>query len=827
MVIEEHTLARLKSQLSRAEVVLFTGAGFSVEATDRKGHPIPGSDALKRELWAICFPSEEFEIGASLGDLYELARRRKPTALQELVEMRLSVNPDTLPAFYSSYFDFPWFRVYTLNMDDLEIAAERRFSLKRRIKPISATANSPEARPSGEKDILEVVHLNGMVPGPPAELTFSETQYAQRIAGQEPWYARCVADLTARPVIFVGTELREPALWHHLELRRWRGEGGRDLRPTSLLVAPELSISRRELLRELRVEWIPASAESFAHEVLQPLAPSANRGFIYLSEQLRLSGRVSVPLVGELAAERPTLDTQYLLGAEPHWSDILMERAVCRSDDELLYQEARSILTGATPHTALVVTGTAGTGKSTALMRLALRLSSDGVPVFWVDRDCQAPPALIRQRVRESEGAVVLALDDADLYGRQLLNLMRDLIPGRADLLFVVAMRSTKVDELCAAATKGGDLDVREHTVPNLADTDIDALIGTLDRHNRLGILKGKSTGERRMAFRAEAGRQLLVAMIQATSGRLFEEKAYDELAELEGPQRFIYALVAVASASRLYLTRDEILIATGEVSGDALVALDRLAARGLVVAELPAHQYRVRHRVIADLILDRLSELGQLKDVLAGLAFAAASKVDPTLDRRDRAWRLLVRVTNHAFLLRIVGVADARSVYQQVESILGFDYHYWLQRGSLEVEAGDVRDAENFLSQALSLAPDDFRVETAYGYMQLRRAYEEPHRSDASTLAETALGRLENVIQHRGQVDAYPYHVLGTQGLAWARRAVLTSSQKRALLERLLSAVQGGLKHHARSRELQKLLPDLQKEYLLTTTTSASSTLP
>lgn len=827
MAIEEQALVRLKSQLSRAEVLLFTGAGFGLAATDRNGRPIPGTEELKRALWEICFPSDAYDTSSSLGDLYELALRRKPSALRELIETRFSVDPDTLPDFYRLYFDFPWVRMYTLNVDDIELAAERRFSLKRPIKAISATATGAEDIRAVQKEKLEVVHLNGMISAPLESLTFSETQYAQRSAGPEPWYARCVADLVAHPVIFIGTELHEAPLWQHMELRRRRAGSGRDLRPTGILVAPTLSPSRRELLRDLRIEWVAESAESFASQVLSVLVPSANLGFVHLSEQLRLSGRVSVPLVSELAAERPDLETQYLLGAEPHWSDLLAGRAVGRADDEVLYAEAREILSGKKQKTGFVVTGTAGTGKSTALMRLSLRLSGEGVPVFWIDRDSEAAPPLIRQRVREAKGPVVLAVDDADLFGRQLVNLMRDLVPTREDFLFVAAMRSTKVDELCATIRDSGELGIAEHTIPNLADADIDALIANLDRHNRLGILKGKSEAQRRAAFQAEAGRQLLVAMIQATSGRRFEEKAHHELLELEEPQRFVYALVAVASASRLYLTRDEILIGTGEISGDALAALDRLVARHLVVAPPPTYRYRARHRVIGDLILDKLAELGQLKEVLAGLAFAAASKVDPVLDRRDRAWRLLVRVINHAFLLRVLRVPDARSVYAQVEQILSFDYHYWLQRGSLEVEAGDVRDAENFLSQALSLAPDDYRVETAYAYMQIRKAYEEPHRADAAVLAEEALGRLENAIQHRGANDVHPYHVLGSQGLSWARRAGLKRLERRALLERLLRNVEDGVKRHPASRELQKLHSDVRREYLMTTVSGSGQQPP
>jgi tetratricopeptide (TPR) repeat protein len=522
--------------------------------------------------------------------------------------------------------------------------------------------------------------------------------------------------------------------------------------------------------------------------------------------------------VSELAAERPDLDTDYLLGAEPHWSDFFRDRAIQRTDDGVLYKRATQILTGALSKTALAVTGTAGNGKSTALMRLALRLTNDGVPVLWVDRDSEAAPSLIRSRVRNSEGPLVLAVDDADLFGRQLLGLLQDLVPSRKSFLFVIGVRSTKIDELAEAVDRVKEFTLLEHTVPNLTNEDIDGLIATLDRHNRLGILKGVSPGQRRRAFEAEAGRQLLVAMIQATSGRRFEEKAQEELTDLEGLQKYIYALVAVTSGSRLYMTRDEILLASGDAAEDAVAALDRLVARHVIVTHPPDYRYRARHRVVGDLVVDKLRELEQLQEVLTGLAFAAASKVDPRRDRYDRSWRLLVRVINHEFLIKLLKVHEARAVYEEVESLLSFDYHYWLQRGSLEVQVGDVRLAENFLGQARSIRPDDYRIETEYAYMLMRRAWEEPGRTEARELLREGMQILEGVIAARGTADPYPYHVLGSQGLAWVRRAGLDPTEARDSLQKLLTIAEEGLRRHPRRRDLQQLVEDIRREYLMTT---------
>ena len=109
------------------------------------------------------------------------------------------MHPESLPDYCQRYFNFPWFRYYTLNVDDLEGAAARKFGLER--QPVSISARNTEVTllpgvPFTARG-LEAVHLNGLIPSPPVALTFSESQYAERIGNQEPWYSRCVVDIDA------------------------------------------------------------------------------------------------------------------------------------------------------------------------------------------------------------------------------------------------------------------------------------------------------------------------------------------------------------------------------------------------------------------------------------------------------------------------------------------------------------------------------------------------------------------------------------------------------------------------------------------------------
>jgi hypothetical protein len=732
---------------------------------------------------------------------------------------RLTVDPDTLPEYYQKLFNFPWFRSYTLNVDNLESAVARKFGLERQPVPISARETDVTRLPGVPFSAhgVEVVHLNGIVPAAPEALTFSESQYPERIGNQEPWYSRCVVDITSRPVVFIGTVLNEALLWQHMELRRRRESLGRDLRPTSILVAKELSRPRQDILRDLRINWVQGTAEEFATEVLPLLGIEISQGFTFIRQHAE--GRQSgyIPLVSQLVAEHPRAQTEYLLGEEPKWSDVLSGRAVKRDHDESLSDLAEQILNGARPSTALAITGTAGTGKSTAVMSLAAKLSGNGIPVLWIDKESEVSPAKMRNRVREMRGKVALAIDDADMYGKELPSLLMDLVPGSNEFLFVFATRSSKIDAITKAAGAGSRLQICEHVVPPLNDADIDGLIGVLERNNRLGILTGASAAARAAAFRDQAGRQLLVAMIQATSGENFEKKAQHEYLELEGAQRYAYALIAVATSLRYTLTKDEILLANSDSHEEALVALERLAARHLIVVNSPSSEYRCRHRVIADLVFDKLKELGELSEVIVGLAWALATKVGFPVERHSRIAKFLVRLTNHDFLLQTIGFMNARELYVRLEPVLSFDYHYWLQRGSLEVEAGDIRKAENFLSAARSLTAGDYRVDTAYAYMLMRKAWEAPNDLHAEEILDSGIKELEAVIEHSGYASAYPYHVLGSQGLRWAHRAIPQNDVKRSFLARLLDSVEQGLKLHAGDENLTKLRDDLKKEILLT----------
>lgn len=814
--IPRDVIKYLRERARRGDTILFLGAGFSQASFNTSGKSLPLGPELRAGLWAMCFPTEAFDPESRLQDLFEHALARHAKDLKTFLERELGVDASTLPPWYAKFFALPWYRAYTLNVDNLPDTVNRQVSLERPIRTVSAMRPFERVASRTPAAELEVVHLNGKLEDAPDGVTFSTTQYAERLAGQEPLYAQCAADVLARPVVFVGTPLDESPLWQHVEFRRRGRTRGREFRPRSLIITPFLDRARKELLeRQFNVEHLAMTAEEFASLLQGEVADVSTEGLTVLRKSFSKSEETKeVPRVGLLSADEKSVVGEYLLGRAPSWSDIREERAARREIDDELAEVVRSLLAEAdAARGVLLLTGTAGSGKSTAAMRLGLALTNSGMEVGWIDTDIDIAPSSIRASMLSRGRPPLLIIDDADRYGADVPNMAAEIAQGIGFPLVMLCVRSGRADRI-ADRLETLEIPAKEINMPHLADRDIDGLLETLALHHRLGVLKGMPRKEQVAAFRGQAGRQLLVAMLSATSGRKFEERISDEMQGLDADARAVYGLVAVATALRFGLTRDEILLAVGYVSNATLQTLDTLQRRGLIV-QVASGELRVRHRVIAEVIVKAMSADGTLAPTLTGLCVAAASKVGPATRRSEKAYRRVKAMMNHDWIFHEIGCSSAKQVYNDIETLMSWDYHYWLQRGSLEVECGDLSLAENFLNQAMALNEDDFLVQTEFAYLQLRLAVADPSAEGARRALSEGFALIEHVIRTRGASDPHPYHILGRHGLAWSRRGDVTSAEREELLIFLVRMVDAGYKNHPRDERLRELYVELQNERL------------
>jgi hypothetical protein len=265
-----------------------------------------------------------------------------------------------------------------------------------------------------------------------------------------------------------------------------------------------------------------------------------------------------------------------------------------------------------------------------------------------------------------------------------------------------------------------------------------------------------------------------------------------------------------------------ELLTAVGGDPAVQIRHLDSLLRTHLLIRDR-TDNVTLRHRLIADRAVEYFRSARLIESALRGLLFALATAARPGHLRETPKGRAVIRLINHRLLIEFLQLPNGagsdkvgiRGVYEEVEGLLTHDHHFWLQRGSFETEQGDLNLAKNFIEQARSLAPDDPYVRTQWAYMTLKRASRQPNDPDSPTQVEAAFGELDAVIAARGRRDFYPFHVYGSQGLAWVNRAPLSDDRRALLLQQLRAVVAEGVRLHPGQRGLGQLARDLEAAYL------------
>jgi hypothetical protein len=406
----------------------------------------------------------------------------------------------------------------------------------------------------------------------------------------------------------------------------------------------------------------------------------------------------------------------------------------------------------------------------------------------------------------------ILAIDDADIFAAELSSLLREIITETGILVVLIGMRSNRVDRYLNRTVLAG-INVREIYLSDLFDDEIVALIAVLEREHRLGKLRGLPLPEQIGVFRQRAERQLLVGLIKANSGELLEDKARKEFTELSGDEKQIYAALVVATYFRFGLSQRDILVAANNPGAEALAKIERLIQIKLIVSKNGL--LYIRHRVIAEIVFVLLQSNGFLRPIITGLAILCASQVRQNSAPSDRSRRMLNALMNHDFLYRVIGPKEAEMFYDELEGALTSDPHYWLQRGCLEMEAGNIFRADNYISQAKGLAPSESSIATGYAHLQFQKALLNPKHPDALSLVIEACSTLEGVISTHGTRSPHAYHIYCTQGLIWSRRGLETFEGKRDFLETLRVISRKAIENHPRNAELRQMQIDVEGEYM------------
>ena len=192
--------------------------------------------------------------------------------------------------------------------------------------------------------------------------------------------------------------------------------------------------------------------------------------------------------------------TEFYDGTMATWEDIQARRDAARDayDDAIeILEEADRDLGGRIP--LIAITGKAGDGKTTLLMRLAADLARRGREVWYADDGGSGIPTDIE--LPPSQKRVVLCLDELGLCDRpQLEQQLKHLHTHGVPVAIVGTARPEQWRNIRGGVS--GFAQPEEIKLGNLSDGEIDALLDRLSCAGALGKLGEKSVEDRRRAFR-------------------------------------------------------------------------------------------------------------------------------------------------------------------------------------------------------------------------------------------------------------------------------------------------------------------------------------
>jgi Flp pilus assembly protein TadD len=708
------------NHLTERTATLFLGAGINAGVRDSANNQFPLGAELSK--WIARDLLETPDLTVNLDDSAEMARfRLGPKVLNDYIfEKFSSFKPGVA---HLALAQLPWDAVYTTNYDLLVEAAYGTATIAasgtiRQVYSAEETLNS-----FSEEDI-PYYKLHGSA-------DYANTDYGRLVLTREdyrfyethrkPLFARLKTDLLSKTFVFVGYSLSDDNFRAILE--DCKAELQTASFPLSFAVKHSFTATEEAFWKEkYNIQLIEADSAIFMDTLkstwiaedlsVLPLLKRKASEYLTLDESTTRFQKVgdSFYLVRAADCTGPANTKPFFNGAEASWGTIRDGIAPKRDVYWLLLDSIFSELVESNvPPSLYLLTGAAGTGKSTLLKSICYDLSKDfSIPVLMhipgTPLDTRVLGTLVNP---EKPERIVIVIRNAAEYVSEIHNFMEDAV--RKKLPVTVLLEERRNQWTVANATRN-KLIPAEFELGSLSDFEIESILDALSRHGALGRLTGTTREEQLEHFKPLADRELLVALRELTSvGSSFDEiirNEYDGVPSESAKQAYLY----VSAFGQLGLSiRYETLVRLFSLRYDQLGPEILAPTEGvLMVGEQTGHSrhtigYRLsaRHPVIASVIFDHGARTDDEKfkiinDLLTNL--------DPGFSEDNYLLNQVIR--RKELVNTFVSHEMRRSLYKRISTLLPDNPYVLQHRSILERELRNAPAAVDFAKEAVRLQP-------------------------------------------------------------------------------------------------------------------------
>jgi tetratricopeptide (TPR) repeat protein len=790
--------ALLQAEILAGNVVLMLGAGASLSAVNPDGDHPPAADGLAKLL------ADRF-LGGELGNRplnrvseYAINRANLYDVQDFIATIFATLEPS---AAHRRLCSFRWRGIATTNYDRL-IERSYETSTTRLQEPAVFIENGDRIDDRlRNPDAVPVLKLHGCITkthDKKCPLILTTDQYILYRQGRSRLFDHFKDWCIERTVVFVGYGLQDA------DLRQILMEiDALDLsRPRYYLVTPDVHPYDVSVYEEKKISILKGTFSDFmtalsaaSHSPFRGLKRTTPPGSFAISERFARH----VTSLSEACDSFLSLDVDYVKrvvctehlqprafykGESAIWSAIEQNLDVQRGlASTVIYDYIIAPPEDATAPRFVLIKAHAGAGKSVLLQRIAWDAAHSYDSLCLYVRPAGAiDSAAIAEIIEICDERVFLFVDDAQARVRDLERLIQGIGTSGRRLTIIAAARANEWNVSGAALSP---FITEEYPLRYLTENEIDQLLMLLERHNALDKLKEKTEVERRAALVERAGRQLLVALHEATHAKPFVEIIRSE-----------YDNIKPHDAQRMYLSicvlnRLGVPVRAGIIARLHGIHFEEFKRRLFAPLEHVVKSkydeasrdyiYTARHPHIAEIVFEEIlrdpeDRFGEYLKCIQQL------NIDYSADRQ--AYNQMIRGRD---LLDLFPDEEmVRALYASVASRVGDDPHLFHQMALYEIHRknGDLAAAGAHLSKAQTLAPRNRSILHSAATLALKL-------SDA---ARTTLERdkhLDNAEKicleiKAGATDSYPFYTLVGIALVRLKNAAKDSHVTDGALEDL-----------------------------------------
>ncbi|WP_373943245.1 SIR2 family protein [Polaribacter sejongensis] len=609
-------------------------------------------------------------------------------------------------------------------------------------------------------------------------LILTPDQYVDHRENRSNLFDRLKAESNEYPILFVGFSFADLDIRQTLKELEKLGSA----RPRSFMIGPNITDAEQRLWDQKKISSIKLTFKDFI-EILKdeitdnerllsgvikknfthPIKNKFQSGVKEPSDRLMEFLDRDIIYIHANLAEENTDPKIFYKGYFEGWDPIIKNYDVQRNITDSILSEVFLIEEEdrLTEQELYLIKGNAGSGKTVLLHRLAWEASVtfDNLCLYYKSdvsieyNRLSELYQLVKERIYLFIDNVTEKADDVEYI---LTKAKKDKIP-----LTIISAERTNVWNVV-----GERLTIllnRSYTLGYLNDKEINDLIDLLAKYKSLGYLTGKSIEKQREALSEKSGRELLVALYEATAGKPFPDIVMDE-----------YKSIPSEEAQNLYLTicmfhRIGTYARAGNISRLHNISFSYFKDELFKPLESVVYNHRnyvindyvftTRHQYIAELVFEQV-----LVDQDA--RFQKYINVINSLDvDYESDGQVFIALTNARKLMDTFReVEKIRSIYEVAYENIG-EYASLLQQESIfemNAKGGNLEKADLLLKRAHEVDPGNGFISHSKAEFLLRKAANSSQKLVVKKLLSSAKEICHDIIKNRKSKNiTHGYHTL------------------------------------------------------------------